>query len=128
MLRSRKKKQAIKPLSFAWALLVGLLSIAAQVIVFYIRFGFFNTQASFANYVAFFLAGALGGLIFIYFLNREDSLRARRIVWAAFLLATPFVLLLMLAGGFFGPLGLLFAPQIAWALLIWLGTVLSRRG
>lgn len=128
MLKSRKKKQAVKPLSFAWALLVGLLSIAAQVAVFYIRFGFFNTQASFANYVAFFLAGALGGSIFIYFLNREDSPRARRIVWVAFLLASPFALLLMLAGGLLGPLGVLIAPQIPWALFIWLGTVLSQRG
>jgi hypothetical protein len=37
------KESAVTRLSFAWAILVGLLSIVAQVVTFYIRFGFFNT-------------------------------------------------------------------------------------
>lgn len=51
----------------------------------------------------------------------EESPRARRIVLIAFLLASPFALILMLAGGLFGALGVLIAPQIAWALFTWLG-------
>jgi hypothetical protein len=74
------------------------------------------------------VAGALGGLILIDFLNREESPRARRIVLIAFLLASPFALILMLAGGLFGPLGVLIAPQIVWALFTWLGAYVSQRG
>jgi hypothetical protein len=123
MLMSNKKKH----LSLAWAMLVGLLSIVAQVVTFYVRFGFFNTQASFANYAAFFLAGTLGGSILIWFLNREESARARRIVLIAFLLASPLAVILMLAGGLFGPIGVLIAPQIPWAFFTWLGSFVSKR-
>lgn len=122
-----KQKQQARSLSFSWALVVGLLAIVAQVVTFYIRFGFFNTQASFANYVSFFLAGTLGGSILIWFLNREESARARRIVLIAFLLASPLALISMLAGGLFGPLGVLIAPQIPWALFTWLGALVSKR-
>jgi hypothetical protein len=127
MLRSKKKKQAVTRLSFAWAILVGLLSIVAQVFTFYIRFGFFNTQASFANYVSFFLAGTLGGSILMWFLNREISPQGRRIVLIAFLLASPLALIMMLAGGLFGPIGVLIVPQIPWALFTWLGALVSKR-
>jgi hypothetical protein len=120
------KQKAIKT-PFYWALLLGLLSIVAQVITFYVRFGFFNTQASFANYVFFFLAGTLGGLTLIYFLNREDSARARWTILIAFLLASPFALILMLAGGLFGLPGILIAPQIPWVLFTWIGSWLSKR-
>ena len=127
MLRSKEKKQAVTRLSFAWAILVGLISIVAQVVTFYIRFGFFNTQASFANYVSFFLAGTLGGSILMWFLNRETSPWGRRIVLIAFLLASPLALIMMLAGGLFGPIGVLIAPQIPWALFAWLGALVSKR-
>ena len=127
MLRSKERKQAVTRLSFAWAILVGLLSIVAQVVTFYVRFGFFNTQASFANYVSFFLAGTLGGLILMWFLNRETSPRGRRMALIAFLLASPLALIMMLVGGLFGPVGVLIAPQIPWALFTWIGTLVSKR-
>jgi len=47
-------------------------------------------------------------------------------VLIAFLLATPLSLLLMLAGGMLGPLGVILFPQIPWALLAWLGSLLGR--
>jgi hypothetical protein len=122
-----KRKQQAGRLSFSWALVVGLLSIVAQVVVFYVRFGVFNTQASFANYVSFFLAGTLGGSILMWFLNRETSPRGRRILLIAFLLASPLALIMMLAGGLFGPIGVLIAPQLPWALFTWLGALVSRR-
>jgi hypothetical protein len=127
MLSSENKKQAVTPLSFAWAMLAGLLSIVAQVVTFYVRFGFFNTQASFANYVSFFLAGTLGGCILIYFLNIQTSPRAHRVVLIAFLLASPLALIMMLAGGLFGSIGVLIAPQIPWALFTWLGALVGKR-
>ena len=120
-------KQQARSLSFSWSLVVGLLSIVVQVVVFYIRFGFFNTQASFANYVCFFLAGTLGGCILIYFLNLQTSPRARRVVLIAFLLASPLALIMMLAGGLLGPIGALIAPQIPWSLFTWLGALMSKR-
>jgi hypothetical protein len=122
-----KQKQQARNLSFSWALVVGLLSILAQIVTFYVRFGFFNTQASFANYAAFFLAGTLGGCILIYFLNLQTSPRARRVVLIAFLLASPLALIMMLAGGLIGPIGVLIAPQIPWALFTWLGALVGRR-
>jgi hypothetical protein len=122
-----KQKQQARNLSFSWALVVGLLSIVAQVVTFYVRFGFFNTQASFANYAAFFLAGTLGGCILIYFLNRADSPRTRRVVLITFLLASPLALIMMLAGGLLGPIGVLIVPQIPWALFTWLGAFVSKR-
>jgi hypothetical protein len=122
-----KQKQQARNLSFAWAAVVGLLSVIAQVVTFYVRFGFFNTQASFANYAAFFLAGTLGGCILIYFLNRQTSSRARRVVLIAFLLASPLALIMMLAGGLVGVIGVLIAPQVPWALITWLGSLVGKR-
>ena len=74
----------MKPIPAYWALFVGLLSVAYQVINFYIRFGRWNTETTFADYWSFFLAGSLGGLVFILFLNRETPVRGRRIVLIAF--------------------------------------------
>lgn len=127
MLKRNKYKQAIKTLSFWWALMVGLLAILAQVVTFYVRFGFFNTQASFANYVSFFLAGILGGLILIYFFNRQGSHQARWMVLIAFLLGSPLALFMMLGGGLLGPLGVLIFPQIPWALFTWIGSLVGKR-
>jgi hypothetical protein len=49
-------------------------------------------------------------------------------VLAAFLLASPAALLMMLAGGLFGPLGILLWPQIPWALFTWIGSILGQIG
>jgi hypothetical protein len=116
----------MKSLSYSWVLLGGLLAILAQVVTFYVRFGVLNPQGSFANYVAFFLSGALGGWILIYFLNRQGSSRARWIVLIAFLVVTPVALNMMLLGGLLGPLGVLIAPQLPWALVTWFGSLGAR--
>ena len=49
----------IKKISLFWILLVGLLSVAAQVFTYYYRFGVLNTDASTIEYLLFFLSGAL---------------------------------------------------------------------
>ena len=116
----------MKTISAYWALLVGLLAVAAQVVTFYLRFGRWNTEATFVEYLFFFLAGALGGSILIFFLNRQTTARGRWIVLVIFLLVTPVALFLMVGGGLLGPLGILLFPQIPWALFTWLGSLLGR--
>ena len=116
----------MKTISPYWALLVGLMSVAAQVIVYFLRFGRWNTESTFSDYLFFFLAGSLGGSILIFFLNRQTTTRGRWVVLIMFLLISPISLFLMLAGGLLGPLGLLILPQISWGLFSWLGSLFSR--
>jgi len=106
---------------------VGLLSVAAQIVIFYARFGRWNADSTITDYLLFFLAGALGGWILTFFLNRNPASAARRVVWIAFLLASPFSVLMMLAGGLVGPLGVLIFPQVPWAIFAWIGSWLGRR-
>ncbi len=116
----------MKTIPAYWALLVGLLSVAAQVVTFYLRFGRWNTEATFMEYLFFFLAGSLGGTILIFFLNRQSTGRGRWVVLIIFLLVSPVALFLMVGGGLLGPLGVLIFPQIPWALFTWLGSLLGR--
>ncbi|HJS19139.1 MAG TPA: hypothetical protein VJ785_10330 [Anaerolineales bacterium] len=112
--------------SWLWVFVAGLLSVAAQIIVFYARFGRWNTDSVFTDYLLFFLSGALGGWILIFFLNRQPSSANRRAVWIAFLVASPIALLMMLAGGMLGPLGVLIFPQIPWAIFTWVGSWMGK--
>ena len=121
-----KPKPNTEPISLYWALLVGLLTMVAQLITYYLRFERLNTQASLTEYLLLFLAGSLGGLILIFFLNRQPTTRGRWVVVIMFLLITPLSLFLMLGGALFGVLGLLLLPQIPWALFSWLGSLLGR--
>jgi len=107
-------------------MLVGLLSAAAQIITFYARFGRWNTDSTFIDYLLFFLAGTLGGLILIYFLNRQTSIAKRWTVLIAFLLVSPAAMLFMLAGGLLGWISVLIFPQIPWALFTWIGSLVGR--
>jgi hypothetical protein len=116
----------VKTISVYWAFVVGLLSIVAQVITFYLRFGRWNTEATFADYLFFFLAGALGGSILIFFLNRQASVTGRWIALVGFLIASPIALFMMVGGGLLGPLGVLILPQLPWVLFIWLGSLVGK--
>lgn len=116
----------LKPIPVYWAPGMGILSVAAQMITYYLRFGVWNAESPFSDYFFFFLAGTLGGLILIFFLNRQETRKGRWIVLAAFLLISPLSILVMLGGGVFGPLGLLIWPQIPWALFTWLGSLVGR--
>lgn len=116
----------MKKVPLYWAFIVGCFVVAAQVITFYVRFGRWNTEADLTDYLFFFLAGALGGLILIFFLNRQSSTARRWVVLVAFLLASPIALFMMLGGGLLGPLGTLIFPQIPWALFSWIGSLVGR--
>jgi peptidoglycan/LPS O-acetylase OafA/YrhL len=117
----------MKTNAWTWPLVVGLLSVAVQIITFYGRFGRWNIDSTFIDYLLFFLAGALGGWILAYFLNRQTTNTKWWIVLIAFLLASPIAMLFMLGGGLLGPLGVLIFPQIPWALVTWVGSLLGGR-
>jgi hypothetical protein len=115
-----------KKISVYWLIAVGLLSVAAQALVFYARFNRWNTDSSFLDYAMFFVSGCLGGWILVYFLNIQDSLAGRWSVLIAFLLASPISLSLMVGGGLFGPLGVTILPSIPWALFCRLGSATGQ--
>ena len=116
----------MKKLSLYWALLLGLLSCVVQAVTFYLRFEMWNGSSSAVDYLLFFVAGTLGGLILIYFLNRQASKTAWWVELIVFLLATPVALMFMIGGGLLGPLGVLIFPQIPWALFAWLGGLIAK--
>ncbi len=107
-------------------LLVGLLSVVAQIAVFYVRFGKWNAYFTVLDYTLFFVAGALGGLILIYFLNRQNSKTAWSVTLLAFLLVSPIALVMMIGGGLLGSIGVLVYPQIPWTLFAWLGGLVGN--
>lgn len=109
-----------------WSPLVGLLTVAVQVVTFYVRFGRPNTDAAFVDYLLFFIAGTLGGLILVHFLNKQDTTAKRWGVLIAFLLVTPLAMLFMLGGGLLGWFGVILFPQIPWALMTWIASLLGR--
>lgn len=108
------------------ALIIGLLSVVSQIVGFYVRFGKWNASAAVLDYILFFVAGTLGGLILIYFLNRQKSKTSWSVTLLAFLLASPMALVLMIVGGLIGSLGVLIFPQIPWALFAWLGGMVGN--
>lgn len=116
----------LKKVSLYWSLLAGLLTVAVQVVTFYVRFGRPNTDATFVDYLSFFIAGTLGGLILVYFMNKQDTIGKRWGVLIAFLLVTPVAMLFMLGGGLLGWFGVILFPQIPWALMTWIASLLGR--
>jgi hypothetical protein len=116
----------LKKISNYWSLLEGLFTVAYQVVTFYLRFGSMNTDATIEEYLLFFVAGTLGGLILIFFLNKQASPAKRWVVLIAFLLATPLAMIFLLGGGLLGWIGVILFPQIPWALFTWIGSLVSR--
>lgn len=116
----------MKRISMAWALLVGLVSVLWQVLTYLFRFGELNPHAPFMDYVFFFLSGTIGGLILIFFLNRQSAAKAWWSVLIAFLLGTPLAMLFILGGGMLGYIGILIFPQIPWFIFTWLGSLVGR--
>jgi hypothetical protein len=103
-----------------------VLSVVAQIAVFYVRFGEWNAHSTVLDYILFFVAGTLGGLILFYFLNRQTSKTARSVTLLAFLLASPIALVMVISGGSLGPIGVLVYPQIPWTLFVWLGGLVGN--
>jgi len=116
----------MKKIQIYWAFLSGLISIGAQISMFYIRFGKWAVSSSILDYFIFFLAGSIGGLILIYFLNRQKSKAAWFATFLAFLLASPIAMIMMVGGGLLGSIGVIFFPQIPWMLFTWIGTLVGN--
>ncbi|HXQ37332.1 MAG TPA: hypothetical protein VN843_25205 [Anaerolineales bacterium] len=116
----------MKKISLYWIPVVGLLTIAGQVIWYFLRFGVWNAEATAGEYFLFFLAGGVGGWVLISFLNRQATTRRRWAVLVAFLMASPVALFVMILGGLVGPFGVLVAPLIPWALAAWLGSLIGK--
>lgn len=116
----------MKRISMVWALLVGLVSVLWQVLSYLFRFGKLNPHAPFMDYVIFFLSGTIGGLILLFFLNRQPAAKAWWSVLIAFLLGTPLAMLFILGGGMLGYIGILIFPQIPWFIFTWLGSLVGR--
>jgi hypothetical protein len=115
-----------KNIPYGWAALIGLLMPVLQIIIFYFRFGKFNQDSSLFDYVMFFLAGALGGLILIALLRRSRTQPAKWIVVIAFILATPIALTGMVVGGLVGPIGVLFMSAMLWTIITGMGFLVGR--
>lgn len=92
-------------LSYKWAFAVAIFFPLLQVLIFYLRFQTLNPEASFAEYLAFFISGLLIGLAFIYLLRRSDSVTARRGTVIGFLVGIPIALFGMIVGGLTGAFG-----------------------
>jgi hypothetical protein len=116
----------MKKVSLYWSAAVGLISTLLQVLGYYIRFGELNEFATVPEYLAFFAAGLLGGLILIFFLNRQESSKGWWAVMIAFVLATPVAMIFMLGGGMLGYIGILIFPLIPWAIVTWLGSIIGK--
>jgi hypothetical protein len=117
--------------SFLWALAIGLAFPVLQVIIFLIRFGRFDTQAPWTDYLLFFLGGAFSGAGLIYFLRRSETRAVSRAVIIAFVLSLPFALFGMVVGGVIGMVGALIlgvSPSIfITGVGYFLGRILSRK-
>ena len=116
----------MKKVSMLWSLLVGLVSVLWQTFSYYFRFGRFNPYSLWTDYLWFFIAGVLGGVILVLFLNRQTTSKGRWSVLGAFILATPVAMIFMVGGGLLGFIGILIFPQIPWTITSWLGSWLGK--
>ena len=108
------------------AVLIGLLMPVLQIIIFYIRFQRVNQDSSLLDYILFFLAGTVGGLILIGLMRRSQSQAAKWMVVTAFILATPIALTGMIVGGLAGPIGVIFMSAMLWTIITGMGFFVGR--
>jgi hypothetical protein len=116
----------MKKISLYWSAVVGLVSILLQVLGYYVRFGGLNDFATVPEYLSFFAAGGLAGLLLIFFLNRQETNKGWWAVMIAFILVTPVAMIFMLGGGMLGYIGILIFPLIPWAIVTWLGSIIGK--
>jgi hypothetical protein len=93
--------------SFLWAIAVGLFFPILQIIIFFLRFQRLNPEASFSDYLFFFVAGLIIGLALIYFLRRSETRKNYNATIAGFVISIPFALIGMLLGGLMGGFGII---------------------
>lgn len=109
-----------------WAPLIGLITVVIQNAIYYMRFGKWNTFFTMLDFILFFIAGTLGGLVLFYFLNRQSSKTARTVTIISFLLASPIAMFMMIGGGLLGAIGVIIFPLIPWTLFTWIGGLVGN--
>jgi hypothetical protein len=115
-----------KKIPYWWAILIGLLAPILQVAIYYFRFFSLNEESTALDYVMFFIAGTVGGLILIALLNRSKTKAAKWLVIIVFILATPVALTGMVVGGLVGPLGVIFMSAMLWTMITGIGFFIGR--
>jgi hypothetical protein len=112
--------------SFFWAPAVGLLFPILNGIISLSGFGSFSTDAAFADYLLFFLAGALIGMVFVYSLQRSEGRAAFIAIVTAFVISIPFGLFGMALGAAVGVVGVILLGVSPSVFLIGVGYFLGR--
>lgn len=93
--------------SFLWAFAIGLLFPVLQVVIFFLRFQNINPDASFSDYLFFFITGSIIGFALIYFLRRSETRRTSNATIIGFVIGVPLALIGMLLGGLMGTFGII---------------------
>lgn len=94
---------------------------------FYFRFGrLAPEESSPLDFLWFFLGGLGGGLLLIYFLNRNSSKSARWIILIGFTLGAYPAMLAMLGGGLIGQIGIILLPMFVWGIFTGIGHLLGK--
>ena len=116
-----------KKISYRWSALVGLLTIAAQIVFFFYRFGSLpSSEINLLDYLFIFLGGIAGGLVLIFFWNRSRTLITRLLVLVFFLAAAYPSMTAMLSGGLLGPFGIILLPTLYWIIITGIGYLIGR--
>ena len=115
-----------KPISYWWALPIGLAFPLLQALIYVLRFGELNPYAALTDYGLFFVAGLLGGLVLIAFLRASRTPVARWLVFGAYLLATPFAMIAMVLGGLLSLVNVVLPSLAIWAVFTAIGYFIGR--
>ena len=116
-----------KKISDRWSALVGLLTVVAQIVFFFYRFGSLpSSEINLLDYLFIFLGGIAGGLVLIFFWNRSRTLITRLLVLVFFLAAAYPSMTAMLSGGLLGPFGIILLPTLYWIIITGIGYLIGR--
>ncbi len=113
--------------SYFWSAPLSLLPPVLQAVIYYYGFGRINSISGYQDYFWFFLSGLAGGILFIAFLRLSPNRLTQQIVIAAYILAYPASIAVMIIGGLFGPIGVVLLPLVPWSLLMFGGYLIGRR-
>ena len=92
--------------SYLWSLAIGLGFVLLQL---FVLLGGLNTVGDGIDYLFFFVAGVLIGLVLIYLLHRGEAQgKAARATWIGFYVSIPFAMFGMALGALTGPIGIIF--------------------
>jgi hypothetical protein len=115
-----------KPISYWWALPIGLAFPLLQALIYVLRFGQLNPYAALTDYGLFFIAGLFGGFVLIAFLRASRTPAARWMVFGAYLLATPFAMIAMVLGGLLGLVNVVVPSLAIWGVFMAIGYFIGR--